>query len=192
MKEDMMTISRGRVERPRVSLGVAMTFAFVLTGAVSAFVAAAQAPGVTDPKIGTGVTIRACLRAGDNHDSFVLVNVTERPAGDAPSGIYWLNSTKGLRPFVGQWVDIVGQVTAREAKLGTVTLAIDPTEALSDTVKVESEDADVKSEEYNGRPEPDRAATSPSINVTVRPVYRLDVKHVSAAANIDPLGPTCR
>ena len=193
-----MTITNVRPARPRVSCGVAATLALGFAGATLVTAATGQTSGGRDPKIGTEVTITGCLHAGDRRNSFVLVGVTERPAqGETaplvpvPFAIYLLDSTDGLKPLVGQLIDVVGKVVKREAKEGTITVDIHPAEVLSDTVEVESGNHSVKSTKYDGRPEPVGTSGSPSTMRLARPVYRLDVKHVSAAAGIGALGPAC-
>jgi len=194
----MMRIPNVRLARLRVSFGAA-TLALVFAGATLVAAAARQTSGVGDPKIGTEVTITGCLHAGNEPDSFVLVGVTERPAeGETaplvpvPFAIYWLDSTDGLKPLVGQFVDVVGKVVKREAKQGTITVDIRPADGLSDTVEVKSGTDSVKSTKYDGRPEPVGTSGAPSTTRLARPVYKLDVKHVSAAARIGPPGPACR
>lgn len=194
-----MTITNVRRARPRVSFSAAATLALVFTGATLVTAAIEQTSGARDPKIGTEVTITGCLHAGDERNSFVLVGVTERPAqGETtplvpvPFAIYWLDSNDGLKPLVGQMVDVVGKVVKREAKLGTITVDIHPAEVLSDTVEIKSGNDSAKTTKYDGRPEPVGTSGSPSTIVLARPVYKLDVKHVSAAARIGPPGPACR
>jgi len=194
-----MTTNTLRLARPRVSFNAAAALALVVAGSTLVTAATGQTSGVRDPKIGTEVTITGCLHAGDERGSFVLVGVTERPAqGETaplvpvPFAIYWLDSTAGLKPLVGQLVDVVGKVVKREAKQGTITVDIHPAEGLSDTVEVRSGNDSAKTTKYDGRPEPVGTSGSPSTILLERPVYKLDVKHVSAAARIGPLGPACR
>jgi hypothetical protein len=199
LKAGLMTITNVGLARPRVSFSAASTLALVVAGATLVTAAAGQTSGVRDPKVGTEVTITGCLHAGDEPDSFVLVGVTERPAqGEAaplvpvPFAIYWLDSTDGLKPLVGQFVDVRGKVVKREAKQGTITVDVHPANVLSDTVEVTTDDDSVKSKKYDGRPQPVGTSGSPSTIVLARPVYKLDVKQVSAAARIGPVGPACR
>lgn len=192
-----MATTNVRLGRSLVSFCTAATLTLGFTAATLVTAVAGQTGGVRDPKIGTVVTITGCLHEGDEPDSFVLVGVTERPAeGEGaplvpvPFAIYWLDSTEGLKPLVGQMIDVMGKVLKREAKQGTITVDVHPADALSQTVEVESGDESVKSMKYAERPKPVGTSGSSSIVVT-RPVYRLDVQRVSAA-KIGPLGPACR
>src|SRR4051812_25082047 len=100
--------------------------------AVVTVAAAGQDTAAKDPKLGTKITIRGCLHEGKGTDSFVLLNLTERPAVDGaanvimpdappsanrtPLPIYWLrmDSTNGLKERIGQIIDITGEVQEKK------------------------------------------------------------------------------
>lgn len=109
-----------------------------------------------------------------------------------PFAIYWLDSTDGLKPLVGQIVDVTGRVAKRESKLGTITLDIQPADALPNTVSVESGSKDVATEKFRGAPGPAGASRPGSITIVTRPVYKLDVKDVRPVPLGGATGPPCR
>ena len=158
--------------------------------------AAGQPTPVKDAKIGTRVTITGCLHQGAAKGSFVLLGVTERPAGrtapgrPVPYAIYWLDSTDGLKPLVGEMVDITGKVTGRRSAAGTITVSVDASEALDTEVKVDSGVRTVTSEKFDATPRPP-VATPPDSTLSIsRPVYKLAVESVRAVGNMT--GPACR
>jgi hypothetical protein len=172
----------------------AATLSLVLAGTNVLLADSGQAPA-PDPKIGTRVTITGCLHEGTTRGSFVLLGVTERPAGTVasaqavPYAIYWLDSNDGLKPFVGELVDITGKVTERRPAAGQITVSLEPGDALSKDVQVESADKalDITSKSHEG-------ATRPSVARVFemsRPVYKLAVDDVRAVAPPVP-GPPCR
>jgi hypothetical protein len=176
---------------------IATTLSLALAG-TTLWAAAGQATNGTDPKIGTRVTITGCLHES-TRNSFVLLGVTERPADSeaqlqlVPYAIYWLDSTDGLKPFVGEIVDITGKVTERRGKPGTITVSIDPSDALSTDVQVKSGGGsiDATTEKFDGGPRSTGASTSSSTLEMTRPVYKLAVANVRAVS-IPVAGPACR
>jgi hypothetical protein len=176
---------------------VAAVFTVALVGTGLAFADSGQSPTAPDPKVGTRVTITGCLHKGASSGSFVLLGVTERPAGSAASGqlvpfaIYWLDSNDGLKGLVGEMVDITGKVKERRPHQGTITTSFDPEQAASTDVRVasQSKTLDVTSKKFDGGPQ---GASGAAIVVQVkRPVYKLDVETVRAVAPpVD--GPACR
>jgi hypothetical protein len=182
-----------------MSITTTTTLGLVFAGTTLMAAGIGQTTQARDPKIGSEIIITGCLHAGSEHDSFVLVGVTERPAvskrtpiAPVPYAIYLLDSTDGLKALVGQMVDVEGKVAKRESKQGTITVNIQPDKVRSDTVEIETKDQDVKTKKYDGRPEPVGTSGSPSSIELARPVYKLDVKRVSAAGRIGPLGSACR
>jgi hypothetical protein len=175
---------------------IATTLALALAATSIAWAASSQAQPAPDPKLGTRVTITGCLHKGTGGDSFVLLGVTERPADSTapilpvPYAIYWLDSTDGLKPLVGELVDITGKVTERRAKPGTITVAIDDRNALAEDVRVESGTRHVTSEKFGDTPRPVGTAGSSSLEVT-RPVYKLVVEKISPVS-VPSAGPACR
>ena len=176
---------------------IATTVSVALAGTSLLWAASGQAPSGPDPKLGTRVTITGCLHKGTSRDSFVLLGVTERPADSpasikpVPFAIYWLDSTDGLEPLVGEMVDVTGKVTERTSKPGTITVSIDVSETLSKDVQVETEKKSVTSEKFNDRPRPTGASRSDSSLEVKRPVYKLVVENVRSVSAPAP-GPACR
>lgn len=180
---------------------MATTFSLALAGTSLLWAASGQTTSEKDPKIGTRVTITGCLHEGTARDSFVLMGVTERPADSpapiepvpVPWAIYWLDSTDGLKPFVGEMVDITGKVTERRPRPGTITVSIDVSETLSKDVQVTSatKTLDVTTEKFNDRPRPTGTSRSDSTLEVTRPVYKLKVETVRAV-NLPVAGPACR
>lgn len=194
-----MTITNRRFAEPRILLLLCVMATFALVFAGATFVRATT--DQTDPKVGTDIIITGCLHEGSDTDSFVLVGVTEKPAiGEAapvvpvPFAIYLLDSNKGLKPLVGQMVDVAGRITKREDKHGKITIDILPSNERSDTVRVETDDTSLKTKEYAvGPPYPGWVTSESQATLQLRrPVYKLDVKAVSAAAGLGHLGPDCQ
>lgn len=179
---------------------IATTLSLALTGPSLSWAASGQARAGPDPKIGTRVTITGCLHEGTSRGSFVLLGVTERPADSpapiqpVPYAIYWLDSNDGLKPFVGEMVDITGKVTGRRPQLGTIRVAIDVSETLSTDVQVasNSKTLDVTTKKFDDKPRPAGTLSSDSSLEVTRPVYKLDVQDIRHAANIPTGGPACR
>lgn len=169
-----------------------------LAGSGLAWADSKQAAADADPKIGTHVTITGCLHKGTSFGSFVLLGITERPAGApasvqlAPYAIYWLDSNAGLKKHVGEIVDITGKVKSRRPEKGTITVTFDPSEALSTSVQVESanKNLDVTSKDFNNGPQPAGSESAQITDVQLK-VYVLDVESVSAV-NVPVAGPACR
>ena len=176
---------------------MATTLSLALTGTCLVRAVPGQVTSDPDPKLGTRVTITGCLHKGTSRDSFVLLGVTERPAGSSapiqpvPYAIYWLDSTDGLKGLVGELVDITGTVTERRSKPGMITISIDVSETLSTDVDVSSGVTNVTSEKFDDRPRPTGASRSDSSLDVTRPVYKLVVENVRAV-NVPAAGPACR
>src|ERR1017187_7702209 len=169
---------------------VVATLSLVLTGTGLLWAASGQTKPAPDPKIGTRITITGCLHKGTGGDSFVLLGVTERPADAAgpvqlvPFAIYWLNSTDGLKPLVGEFVDVTGKVTERRPQPGTITVNIDVSEKLSTDVNVANANKalDVTTKKFDDAPRPAGTSTSDSTIQVQRPVSKLKVDDVHAVA----------
>ncbi len=163
---------------------MAASMALALTGSSLLWAAARPDTATPDPKVGTRITITGCLHDGTAHDSYVLLGVTERPAGSTgpilpePWVIYWLDSTRGLKEHVGEMVDITGTVTERKKKPGTITIAIDPSETRSTDVRVESGTDSATTEKFNDRPRPVGTSSAPPTLEVSRPVYILKVESI--------------
>ena len=180
-----------------VFVAAALSLSLAGSGLVGA--GAGQAPAGSDPKIGTHVTITGCLHKGTSTGSYVLLGVTERPAGSpassrlAPYAIYWLDSNDGLKPLVGEMVDVTGEVKSRRPHQGTITVSFDPSDSPGTDVRVASasKTLNVESKKFEDTPKPAHNAGSTSTLEVSRPVYKLDVESVRAA-NIPVAGPACR
>ncbi|HEY6210898.1 MAG TPA: hypothetical protein VIW45_01375 [Vicinamibacterales bacterium] len=175
----------------------ATTVSLVLAGTTLVSAAAGQSASSVDPKLGTRVTITGCLHQGTGWDSFVLLGVTERPA-DAPTplravpyAIYWLDSTDGLKPLVGEIVDVTGKITERRSKPGTITVSVDPSETKSTDVEVESGHRRETTEKFADAPHPAGTSGISSAVEVSRPVYKLVVEDVHAVTALND-GPACR
>jgi outer membrane biosynthesis protein TonB len=127
------------------------------------------------------VTIRGCVIAGTEPDTFMLTRVTEIAPGQAreqpvPTDaqgrdvFYWLNSTKGLKREIGRRVEVNGTIDPSDPKEGTTKVTEDPGKRLDSTNKVTSGDKSVKA-----KTETSDAAVKSSVKETDRVVYRLKV-----------------
>ena len=78
----------------------------------------------------TPVTITGCVHTGKDRDSYVLTNVHERSdvGSRLATNLYWLSTTKGLKDFAGQKVEVRGTYSmSRDAgKTGKVKVNTDP------------------------------------------------------------------
>ena len=143
------------------------------------------------------IIITGCLHRGTSLDTFVLLGVTERPADASesivpvPYAIYWLDSTKGLEPLVGKMVEITGKITSKEAKPGTITIAINPDAGFSTDVQVKSGKRDITTKKFDYTDKPMATAASQSSLIMPRPVYNLAVDDVSAV-DTGAEGPPCQ
>jgi hypothetical protein len=180
-----------------VTIAAALSLSLAGSGLVGA--EAGQAPAGSDPKIGTHITITGCLHKGTTSGSYVLLGVTERPAGApassrlAPYAIYWLDSNDGLKPLVGEMVDVTGEVKSRRPNQGTITVSFDPNDSPGTDVRVASngKSLNVETKKFEDTPQAAHNAGSSSSLQVSRPVYKLDVENVRAA-NIPVAGPACR
>jgi hypothetical protein len=130
-----------------------------------------------DAKVGSTIVITGCVHAGKPSGQVVLVGVIERSVDGTPApfqSIYWLNSTKQLKPLVGQVVDITGTVVKREPELGGVKVEVRPEEQ-TESVKIDTDWKTATTKAYAG------AADKQTVEVT-RPVYRLKVQTVAPSA----------
>jgi hypothetical protein len=96
----------------------------------------AAAPPETQP-----VTIRGCVRAGTEPNSFMLMDVTEvrpgqlreQPVPTDAQGrdvLYWLSSPKGLKKEIGQRVEVKGTLDPDRPKRGETKVAEDSSKRL--------------------------------------------------------------
>lgn len=165
---------------------------------VTQIASAAQSPKSDDPKVGTKVVVMGCLLQGTDEDSFVLLNVTERPVVDntitmpAPaSSIYWLDTNEGLKERVGSVVEVTGTVELLDEKTprarGTITVVADP-KARTKDVTVTTPEGAVRAEVIDpSKPKPG----TPTKQQVSRPVYTLAVERVHTALAM-PAGKSCK
>lgn len=149
---------------------------------------AADAP--IDPKIATNITITGCLHSGEKDGQFVLVGVTEKTAtggvAPVPYAIYMLDSTRDMKPLVGQLVDIKGVVVKRYSQPGTIKIAVQDDAENTTTVKVESASGkSATTKDFAGSSE-----GMSKVEVS-RPVYKVNVDSI-AAVNTEHTGPACK
>jgi hypothetical protein len=164
--------------------------------AVSAAVPDAQQ---TDPAR-QAVTIRGCVVAGTEPDTFLLTNVTEVPPGKLQEQpvpkdtkgrdvLYWLSSTRGLKKEIGQRVEVNGTIEPDKPKEGKTTVAEDPSKRRDLTNKIASGGRSVKAK-TDSQPESDPATKADTLvkssdKETERVVYRLKVSSLRSVG-------TCR
>jgi outer membrane protein OmpA-like peptidoglycan-associated protein len=172
-----------------IIMGLIISIAFVTTGMSKSKSA--------KPRTGRQIIITGCLHRGTSLDTFVLLGVTERPADPSeptipvPYAIYWLDSTKGLEQLVGKMVEVTGKVTSKEAKPGTITIAINPDATLSTDVQIKSGKRDLTTKKFDYSDMPMATADSQSSLIMTRPVYNLAVDDVSAV-DAGAEGPPCQ
>ncbi|NDJ14032.1 MAG: hypothetical protein EBY17_23040 [Acidobacteriia bacterium] len=149
---------------------------------------AADAP--TDPKIATNITITGCLHAGENSGQFVLLGVTEKTAtggvAPVPYAIYMLDSTRDMKPLVGQLVDIKGVVVKRYAKSGSMKISLQDDAGRTPEVKVESGSGKVASTK-----DFEEKSAGDTVVEMSRPVYKVNVDSI-AAVDAQHTGPACK
>jgi outer membrane protein OmpA-like peptidoglycan-associated protein len=172
-----------------IIMGLIISMVFVTTGM--------SKDKEAGPEIGRQIIITGCLHRGTLLDTFVLLGVTERPADPSepaipvPYAIYWLDSTKGLEPLVGQMVEVTGKVTSEEAHPGTITIAINPDIGFSTDVQIKSSKRDLTTKKFEYSDKPANTADSQSSLIVKRPVYNLAVDDVSAV-DTGAEGPPCQ
>ena len=124
------------------------------------------------------VTIRGCLLAGTQPDTFVLKNVTDS-AGRAPDVIYWLSSTRGLKDHVGHTIEVTGPVVS--VSTGEVEVKTDPSKSPDTTIEVKARGKEAKAKTSD-------ADVAPVANVKTKeektlPVHRIKVRSVKMVAD---------
>ena len=125
------------------------------------------------------VTIRGCLLAGTQPDTFVLKNVTDT-TGQAADLIYWLSSTRGLKDHVGHTIEVTGPVVA--VSTGEVEVKTDPAKSPDTTIEVKA-----RGKEAKARTNDEAAIGSDTRTKEERtlPVHRIKVRSLRMVA------PTC-
>jgi hypothetical protein len=120
----------------------------------------------------TPVTIRGCLLAGTQPDTFVLKNVTDS-AGRAPDVIYWLSSTRGLKDHVGHTIEVTGPVVSVSA--GEVEVKTDPSKSQDTTIQIKARGKEAKARtDADVAPDPDIKTKEQK----AMPVHRIKVRSV--------------
>jgi len=130
----------------------------------------------------TPVTITGCVHRGTSGDSYVLTNVHEVSGGESrlATNLYWLSTTKGLKDFVDQQVEVNGTYSlSRDAgKTGKVKVKADPS---TGEERVVLENGLKKAEAKVDAP-PRPVGTSGTIAEFTRPYRRLEVQSVKMIA----------
>jgi hypothetical protein len=118
------------------------------------------------------VTVRGCLLAGTQPDSFVLKNVTDS-AGRSPDVIYWLSSTRGLKDHVGHTIEVTGPVVSVSA--GELEVKTDPSKSQDTTIQIKARGKEAKARtDADVAPDPDMKTTEEK----AMPVHRIKVRSV--------------
>src|SRR6185295_17242133 len=148
----------------------------------SGMLAASAMADDTDKAVGgrySPVTIRGCLLAGTQPDTFVLKNVTDS-TGQAADLIYWLSSTRGLKDHVGHTIEVTGPVVA--VSTGEVEVKTDPAKSPDTTIEVKA-----RGKEAKARTNDEAAIGSDTRTKEERtlPVHRIKVRSLRMVA------PTC-
>jgi len=119
------------------------------------------------------VTIRGCLLAGTQPDSFVMKNVTDS-AGRAADVIYWLSSTRGLKDHVGHTIEVTGPVVS--VSEGELQVKTDPSKSPDTTIQVRArgKEAKAKTTDADGAANPDVKTKEEK----TMPVHRIKVRSV--------------
>jgi len=132
------------------------------------------------------VTIRGCVVAGTEPDTFMLMHVTEVPPGrvreqPVPTDtqgrdvLYWLSSTKGLKSEIGRRVEVNGTIDPSDPKEGQTKVTADPDKRLDSTNRISSGGRSVKA-----KTETSETPVKSSVKEAARVVYRLKVISVQS------------
>ena len=153
------------------------------------------APRETEEKDRTNetLTIRGCVRAGTEPDTFMLMAVTELRPGkvrgqrvevDAQGRnvLYWLSSTKGLKQQEGRRVEVTGTIDHTDPQQGKTTVSEDSSKRLDSTTEIKSGGQTV-TVKTDSEPNVDPTTTKSTLvkssdSESGRVVYRLKVKSV--------------
>lgn len=98
----------------------------------------------------SSVTIRGCVKAGEEPDTFLLMRVTQVRAGQVRAEsvpndsegrdvMYWLSSTQGLAGQIGQRVEVKGTVDLNDPKGGQTKVSEDSSKRLDATSEMKSD-----------------------------------------------------
>ena len=158
-------------------------FSFALAGTVLSPLVRAGDSEPVDPRIAKNITLTGCLHAGTGSRQFVLVGVTERaPDGTVvpvPYSIYRLDSTRDMKPLVGELVDISGVVVSRDKKPGKITVDVGGDEGGATNVTIAAGSRTISTKDFAGTP------AAESILELNRPVYRVNVDSIRAVGGAD-------
>jgi hypothetical protein len=164
--------------------GVSLTAIFGV-----AIVAAAPRETLDTVKNDQPVTIRGCVRAGTEANSFMLMDVTEVRPGQAREQpvpkdaqgrdvLYWLSSPKGLKKEVGQRVEVTGTLDLNRPKLGETKVEEDSSKRLDVKNEIKSGGKTVKVKTDTQPTTTSDAAVKTAEKETDRVVYRVKVASV--------------
>lgn len=177
-----------------VGVSVAATFGMAIVAPVQA-----QAP--TKERGAKGdqpITIRGCVKAGEEADTFLLMRVMEvRPGrvqqesvpndSEGRDVMYWLSSTKGLAEQIGKRVEVRGTIDLSEPKDGETQVSNDSSKRRDATSEMKSEGKTV-TVKSDSQPQVAPTTTSETKVKTEgakveRIVYRLKVESVKRVEN---------
>jgi hypothetical protein len=164
-------------------------FSIALAGTVLSPLVRAGDSEPVDPRIAKNVTITGCLHAGAHAGQFVLLGVTEKALDGTvvpvPYSIYRLDSTRDMKPLVGELVDISGVVVSRDKKQGKITIDVGGDEGSTTNVTVAEGSRSIKTKSFAGTPATD------SVLELNRPVYRVNVDSITPVGGAD-IRPVCK
>lgn len=161
----------------------------ILSSAVFSPLMLAADSAPVDPKIAKNIIITGCLHAGEHSGQFVLVGVTERTltgkAVPVPYAIYTLDSTRDMKPLVGQLVDVTGVVVSRDKERGTIKIDVGGDAESTTAVAVDTASRSVTTKSFAGTSAPE------SVVELSRPVYRVGVDSIKPV-RVANGSPACR
>ena len=159
----------------------------------TAIVVAAPRQTEKEDRTHEALTIRGCVRAGTEADTFLLMAVTELRPGkvrgqqvevDAQGRnvLYWLSSTKGLKREEGRRIEVTGTVNHTDPQQGKTKASEDSSKRLDSTTEMTSGGQTV-TVKTDSDPKEDPTTTKDarvknSDSESGRVVYRLKVKSV--------------
>ena len=158
-----------------------------------AIVTAAPREATEKSKDERAVTIRGCVRAGTEPDTFQLMRVTEvrpgrvrgQPVPTDAQGrdvLYWLSSTNGLKAKEGQRVEVRGTIDLDDPRPAETKVSEDSSKRLDSTSELKS-DGKTVTVKTDSQPEVDPTTTKATLVKDSGPeiprvVYRLKVTSV--------------
>lgn len=143
------------------------------------------------------VTISGCVVSGEQSDTFMLNDVKQLSDGwmvpvpkDANgSGVlYWLNTTEGLAPRVGQRVEVTGVVDFKDTHKGETKVTVDPTETKDTKTELKSGGRSVTVKQDTPAVPKMEDADKVKVKIPASAVYDLHVKTVKTVPGTCPSG----